>query len=345
MWLLRCSSNGFRQTQLRLSGPVRPPQLPDGPRNRCIVIVYRCLVFVNILLTYIYCILTSIHYNCVICNCDRAADCSSGAVGMDEDMAQAQRKPALPAEAPEAGRKPRTDPQRLKAFAKRLNLMLGELGLPERGRARLIKDRVGVSGTTAANWLRGWSYPSFEELGRIGRLGVDPTRLFPDKAELARMSAQATLPSATVSKRLARLLESAQLLPLSQLKTGDGEWDHTALPNRIWQQLLGRTLDGFVLLCMQGDAMGERIKDGTPLLVDTNLTQITEDNGIYALLLGKSVIVRRVQRRLHGGYVIACDNPAIASETIDRLGTHHDESAKAREVLVLGRVALAIQKL
>ena len=176
-------------------------------------------------------------------------------------------------------------------------------------------------------------------------MGVDPTRLFPDKAELARMSAQATLPSATVSKRLARLLESAQLLPLSQLKTGDGEWDHTALPNRIWQQLLGRALDGFVLLCMQGDAMGERIKDGTPLLVDTNLTQITEDNGIYALLLGKSVIVRRVQRRLHGGYVIACDNLAIASETIDRLGTHHDESAKAREVLVLGRVALAIQKL
>ncbi|MBI1989791.1 MAG: hypothetical protein HYS65_08650 [Betaproteobacteria bacterium] len=79
--------------------------------------------------------------------------------------------------------------------------------------------------------------------------------------------------------------------------------------------------------------------------MDTNLTQITEDNGIYALLLGESVIVRRVQRRLQGGYVIACDNPAIASETIDRLGTHHDGSARAREVLVLGRVALAIQKL
>ena len=81
------------------------------------------------------------------------------------------------------------------------------------------------------------------------------------------------------------------------------------------------------------------------MLIDTNVTQITEDNAIYALLLGETVIVRRVQRRLQGGYLIACDNPAIANETIERLGTHHDDSAKARDVLVLGRVALAIQKL
>jgi phage repressor protein C with HTH and peptisase S24 domain len=96
---------------------------------------------------------------------------------------------------------------------------------------------------------------------------------------------------------------------------------------------------------MKGDAMGERIKDGTPLLVDMNMTQVTEDNAVYALLFGDAVIVRRIQRRLHGGYVITCDNPAITSETIDRLGSHHDESARSRDVLVLGRVALAIQKL
>ena len=223
--------------------------------------------------------------------------------------------------------------------------MLGELGLPERGRAKLIKERVGVSGTTAANWLRGESYPSFEELGRMGRLGVDPARLLPDTAEWARRSAKTSLPSSGLSKRLAHLVEANQILPVAQLHTDDGEWDHTALPNIILQQVLGRSLSGFVVLCMKGDAMGDKIKDGTPLLVDTNMTQVTEDNAIYALLLGDSVIVRRVQRRLHGGYLITCDNPAIASETIDRLGSHHDESAHSRDVVVLGRVALAIQKL
>ena len=260
-------------------------------------------------------------------------------------MAVAQRKHAPSADPVEEARKSRTDPRRLKAFAQRLNLMLGEKGLPARGRAKLIKERVGVSGTTAANWLRGQSYPSFEELARIGRLGVDPARLFPDSAELARTSARVTVPTSTASKHLARLIDSNQVEPLHQLHSDDGDWDHTALPNDIWQQLLGRSLSGFVVFRIRGDAMAERIRDSTPLLVDTNMTQISEDNGIYALLLGEAVIVRRVQRRLQGGYVIACDNPAIANETVDRLGSHRDVSAPGRDLLVLGRVAAAIQKL
>ena len=249
-----------------------------------------------------------------------------------------------PQEAADTTRRPRNDPRRLKAFADRFNMMLAEIGLPERGRAKVIQDRVGVGGTTAANWLRGDSYPSFEELGRIRRLGLDPARLLAGKTDVPPANAKPGVTGATVSRRLARLIESNQLLPIAQLHTDDGEWDHAALPNRIWQQLLGRDLSGFVLLCMQGDSMGERIKSGTPLFIDTNATQITEDNGIYALLLGESVIVRRIQRRLQGGYLIASDNPAVAPETIDGLGAHHDENAKAGSVLVLGRVALAIQK-
>ena len=245
----------------------------------------------------------------------------------------------------DASRKPRNDPERLKAFAQRLNVMLGELGLPQRGRAKLIKERVGVSGTTAANWLRGESYPSFEELARLGRLGVDPARLFPDTSGLALTGATTTLSSSALSKRLARLIDSEQVVVPTRLQTDNGEWDHTALPNRILQQLLGRPLTGFVVLLMKGDSMGERIKDGTPLLVDTHATQIAEDNAIYALLIDDALLVRRVQRRLQGGYLITCDNPAIASETIDKLGSHEDDAAGARDVLVLGRAALAIQKL
>ena len=85
---------------------------------------------------------------------------------------------------------------------------------------------------------------------------------------------------------------------------------------------LGGDLTGFVVYCMKGNAMADRIRDGTPLLVDTGATQIIDDNATYALLAGGGVIVRRVQRRLQGGYVIVCDNPAIASENIDRLRAH-----------------------
>jgi hypothetical protein len=260
-------------------------------------------------------------------------------------MMGSARKRAPVDEALDDARKPRTDPRRLQAFAKRLNLMLGEMGLPERGRAKVIKERVGVSGTTAANWLRGQSYPSFEELGRMGRLGLDPGRLFPDATELARTGAHPSITPASASTRLARLLESGQAASLPRLESDEGDWNHTALPNSVWQQLQAGGPAGFVLLVMRGDAMADRIRDGTPLLVDTNATQISDDNGVYVLLVGDSVMVRRVQRRLQGGYLIACDNPSIASESVDHLGSHADESASPREVLVLGRVAAAIQKL
>jgi hypothetical protein len=261
-------------------------------------------------------------------------------------MAVTQRKVQKVEVVAEPKRKPRKDPRRLKAFADRLNAMMSELGVPERGRARVIKDRVGVGGTAAQNWLRGNSYPSFEELGRIGRLGLDPARLLPMKGDVVPANIKGSSTSAAKdSKRLAKLIESQQLLPLMRLHTDDGQWNHTALPNRVWQQLLGREVDGFVLMFMTGDSMGERIKDGTPLLIDTNVTQITGDNGIYALLMGETVMVRRVQRRLQGDYLISCDNPLIAPETITHLGSHQDSSAKAGEVLVLGRVAMAMQKL
>lgn len=261
-------------------------------------------------------------------------------------MAASERKLALPADESETGKRPRNDPERMKAFAQRLNVMLGELGLPPRGRARVIKERVGVSGTTAANWLRGETYPSFEELGRMGRqLGVDPARLFDDSAEPAKSSTTATLPAGKLPARLAKLIRDNQVTPLTQLKTENGEWDHTALPNSIWSQVLGRGLAGFVLLRMRGDAMVERIQDGTPLLVDTNDTRIADDNGVYALLLGDRVMVRRVQRRLQGDYLIACDNPLMAAEAIDRLGSFRDDAVRETDVVVLGRVALAMQKL
>jgi hypothetical protein len=35
--------------------------------------------------------------------------------------------------------------------------------------------------------------------------------------------------------------------------------------------------------------------------------------------VGDGVIVRRVQRRLQGGYVIVCDDLTVAPENIDRL--------------------------
>jgi transcriptional regulator with XRE-family HTH domain len=254
-------------------------------------------------------------------------------------------RPARHTEPVEDLRKTRTDPERLRAFARRLNLMLGEMGLPERRRAKAIQERVGVSGTTASNWLRGQSYPSFEELGRMQRLGLDPRELFPDATERATSAARSPLAQPVASTALDRLIAAGQVTPLLQLLDETDGWNHTALPNALWGPFSGAALEGWVVVLMRGDAMGERLRDGTPLIVDTRATAVDDDNGLYALLAGDTLMVRRVQRRLQGGYLVACDNPAISAETVSHLRSHRDEPAAGDAAVVLGRVVAAIQRL
>jgi transcriptional regulator with XRE-family HTH domain len=241
-------------------------------------------------------------------------------------------------------RKSRTDPERLKAFARRLHLMLGEIGLPERGRARAIQERVGVSGTTASNWLRGQSYPSFEELSRMRRLGLDPRRLFPDATDRAAPAERSSAEQTIAPVLLDRLIATGQLLPLPQIVDETAGWNHTALPNAVWGASYGGTQEGWMIVVLRGDSMGDRLRDGTPLIVDVRASEITDDNGLYVLVAGDTLLVRRVQRRLQGGYLVACDNPAIPSETVSELRPYTDVTPSA-EAAILGRVVAAVQRL
>jgi hypothetical protein len=47
--------------------------------------------------------------------------------------------------------------------------------------------------------------------------------------------------------------------------------------------------------------------------VDTNITQITDDNGVHVLLLGDALLVRRVQRRLQGAMSSPATTPPSRS--------------------------------
>ncbi len=243
-------------------------------------------------------------------------------------------------------RKGRKDPQRLKAFAEKFHLMLADRGVPDHKRASAVRDTVGVSTTTAGNWLRGDSYPSFEEFGRISQgFKVDPAELLPDSVELAPRAETLSLQGLEATPPLARLIQEAQVLMLSRIKTSDGAWDHTALPNEAWSRLLGSELVGYVLTWMRGRSMGATIRDGAALLVDTTQSTIAEDNEIYALLVGKTILIRRVRHRLQGGYSIVADNPEIPDDTIATLQSHQEAPENPNDVIVLGRVTLAIQKL
>lgn len=65
----------------------------------------------------------------------------------------------------------------------------------------------------------------------------------------------------------------------------------------------------------RGDSMEPTISDGDLLLVDTSRTEITE-NGIYVVVVGNSLLVKRVQILSTGGLRLVSDNPAYEPEVV-----------------------------
>lgn len=67
-----------------------------------------------------------------------------------------------------------------------------------------------------------------------------------------------------------------------------------------------------------GEAMSPTIPNGARVLFSkiSDLTEV-EDACVYLLRVGKSFIIRRLQRDVSGGFIAVCDNQAFA---VDRLG-------------------------
>lgn len=87
----------------------------------------------------------------------------------------------------------------------------------------------------------------------------------------------------------------------------------------MMRSLAGRVDSRFVqLTTMRGDAMAQSLPDGSTLLVDRSATTVLAD-GVYVLLRGGDLFVRRVQRAIDGGYIIRCDNSAYEPTKVQEL--------------------------
>lgn len=100
----------------------------------------------------------------------------------------------------------------------------------------------------------------------------------------------------------------------------------------IRQNINATAFANLALLTLCGDSMDPTITDGSLLLVDQGLTTLGAE-GIYVLAKDQVTLVRRVQRRLEGGFIVKCDNPSYESSSI--------EDQHKAGILVLGRVLLA----
>lgn len=69
------------------------------------------------------------------------------------------------------------------------------------------------------------------------------------------------------------------------------------------------------LMIAKGDSMSETVNDGDLMIVDVSIREIV-DEGIYVLVYGGLVILKRIQLLRKGGIVLKSDNPRYAPEEV-----------------------------
>lgn len=82
-----------------------------------------------------------------------------------------------------------------------------------------------------------------------------------------------------------------------------------------WLHRIGVSPRQAEVLIAIGDSMEPTIRDGDLLLIDRSFDR-PKDNGIYVLVLGGMVLVKRIQTRRDGSVVLLSDNQRYENEVV-----------------------------
>ncbi|WP_146297746.1 XRE family transcriptional regulator [Nitratireductor mangrovi] len=82
-----------------------------------------------------------------------------------------------------------------------------------------------------------------------------------------------------------------------------------------WLRRIGVSPRFARLMFARGDSMHDTISDGDMMIVDVSIREIV-DEGVYVVVYGGLVIVKRVQLLRTGGIVLKSDNPRYEPETV-----------------------------
>lgn len=75
---------------------------------------------------------------------------------------------------------------------------------------------------------------------------------------------------------------------------------------------LGADRSGFVSVLVRGDSMERSLIDGETIIIDSTIRDV-DSSGIYALQVGKNLLVKRLVLHLDGSVLVKSDNPAYAA--------------------------------
>lgn len=186
------------------------------------------------------------------------------------------------------------------------------------GRAA-VAERTGIPLSSIDRYCRNQSEPPASRLGEIARAcGVSTDLLiFGEPPSPNMMMAQhiAAAPSQDD--------EDVVWLPLLDVTASAGPGIENPFPETVdhlpfakrWLAELNVPQNAAYLLDLGGDSMEPTIRDGSICLMDTRF-HTPRIEGIYALIDGKDVRIKRIGRGWEGKIVLISDNERYESETL-----------------------------
>lgn len=179
--------------------------------------------------------------------------------------------------------------------------------------------RIGESDSTLGNYERGSRTPSADFLARLKEAtGVDLNWLV--SGDLSSQSQRQALSIGSKDALPAGFVP----VPLLDVRPSAGPGSLT-LPTHIepdvygfreeWLRRIGVTPRAARLMIAKGDSMYDTISDGDLMIVDVSIRAIV-DEGIYVVVFGGMVLVKRVQILRTGSIVLKSDNARYSSDEV-----------------------------
>lgn len=180
-----------------------------------------------------------------------------------------------------------------------------------------LAKAIGVSLRTLQEHERGATMPKIGPLRRLADLGCDPTWFVTGRDGDGPSGLPVTLDLASLPAETVSIPHYAV-----QLSAGNGrltadfnELERLVLPADWVRRVFGRPAAHLVLAGAAGTSMEPTIRDRDLLVVDTSDRRLTSGR-VYALVVGDTLLVKRIERTLRGQIFLRSDNPVYQSEEL-----------------------------
>ena len=184
--------------------------------------------------------------------------------------------------------------------------------------------RLGVNKSSVQRWETENQVPTGTAIIRlIEEFGIDANWLLLDDSDKAQSLS-------TENNKLGDF----SLVPMAEthLSAGGGAFimsEELGTPHafrRDWLRRAASRPNNIIMMVIDGDSMFPSIQNGDAVLVDTGRTRVT-DNKIYALGLGETISIKRLDMLPGGNIRIRSDNP-----------NYEPYNARLDEIRILGQV-------